>query len=248
MSTRYIYTFAVIMTVVVGAVLAGVIVVLGPLAEKNADIFNKRQVLEAIRTPLTEAGQDIDAMTDQMVLDIFKDQVEQTIVDAAGEPMDGMEMEAIELDMAKERKKPADERMYPVYEVNFDNKSYYIFSVRGTGLWDAIWGNIALESDMNTVAGVSFDHAGETPGLGAEIKDNAKWKAQFVGKKIYKDDKYVSVYVRKGGAIDMDHEVDGLSGATVTADGVTDMLYKGLKIYEPYMEEANAGSTSMNLK
>jgi Na+-transporting NADH:ubiquinone oxidoreductase subunit C len=236
------------MTVVVATLLAGIIVVLGPMAKINEDIFNKRQVLEAIRTPLANAGQDIDAMTDQMVLDIFKDQVQQTIVNSAGEPMDGMEMEAIQLDMAAERKKPMEERMYPVYEVSFDNQSYYIFSVRGSGLWDAIWGNIALESDMNTVAGVSFDHAGETPGLGAEIKDNAGWKAQFVGKKIYKDDKYVSVYVRKGGAIDKEHEVDGLSGATVTADGVTEMLYKGLKIYEPYMEEAASGSTSMKLK
>lgn len=248
MSTKYIYTFAVIMTVVVATLLAGIIVVLGPMAKINEDIFNKRQVLEAIRTPLANAGQDIDAMTDQMVLDIFKDQVQQTIVNAEGEPMDGMEMEAIQLDMAAERKKPMDDRMYPVYEVSFDNQSYYIFSVRGSGLWDAIWGNIALEEDMNTVAGVSFDHAGETPGLGAEIKDNAGWKAQFVGKKIYKGDEYVSVYVRKGGAIDKEHEVDGLSGATVTADGVTEMLYNGLKIYEPYMEEAANGSTSMNLK
>lgn len=246
MSTRYIYTFAVIMTVVVGALLAGTIVVLGPMAKINEDIFNKRQVLEAIRTPMTEAGQDIDAMTDQMVLDIFKDQVTQAVVNAEGDQMDGME--AIQLDMAKERKKDLAERMYPVYEVNFDNKSFYIFSVRGVGLWDAIWGNIALEGDMNTVAGVSFDHAGETPGLGAEIKDNASWKAQFVGKKIYKGDEYVSVFVRKGGAIDKVHEVDGLSGATVTADGVTDMLYEGLKAYKPYMDEADKGSTSMNLK
>jgi Na+-transporting NADH:ubiquinone oxidoreductase subunit C len=102
---------------------------------------------------------------------------------------------------------------------------------------------------MNTVAGVSFDHAGETPGLGAEIKDNAAWKAQFVGKKIYNDaGEFVSVTARKGGAIDKNHEVDGLSGATVTADGVTDMLYEGLKSYEPYMEEAETATTSMNLK
>lgn len=254
MSTKYIYTFAVIMTIVVAALLAGTIVVLGPLAVKNADIFNKRQILEAISTPLAEAGTEVSTLSDAEVLEIFDKQVEQTIVNAAGEPMEGMTkadgtaMAAIDLDMAQERKKPLEDRMYPVYEVNYDNKSYYIFSVRGSGLWDAIWGNIALQSDMNTVAGVSFDHAGETPGLGAEIKDNEGWKAQFVGKKIYDGDKYVSIYVRKGGAIDPDHEVDGLSGATVTADGVTEMLYEGLKIYEPYMEEAGAGATSMNLK
>jgi len=246
MSTSYIYTFALIMTVVVAALLAGSKVVLEPIASKNEDIFNKRQILEAISTPLADAGQDLSSMSDDQVLEIFEKQVDQSVVSADGEPMDGMM--AIEVDMAKERKKPEAERMYPVYEVNFDGKSFYIFSVRGSGLWDAIWGNIALEGDMNTVAGVSFDHAGETPGLGAEIKDNAAWKAQFVGKKIYKGDEYVSVYVRKGGAIDKEHEVDGLSGATVTADGVTDMLYKGLKAYEPYMEDAENGSTSMNIK
>ena len=173
--------------------------------------------------------------------------METAVVNAEGEIMSDMTVSQI--DLAQERKKPEEQRMYPVYKLNLDGSAYYIFSVRGNGLWDAIWGNVALEEDMNTIAGVSFDHAGETPGLGAEIKDNNAWKAQFVGKKIYEGDKYVSVYVRKGGALASrkEHEVDGLSGATVTADGVTKMLYEGLKAYEPYMEEADA-STSMNLK
>ena len=246
MSTKYIYIFALIMTVVVALLLAGSKVVLDPIAKKNEDIFNKRQILEAIAVPLEEAGKSVATLTDDEVLGIFEKQVEQSVVMADGETVDGMK--AIEVDMAKEKQKAEEERMYPVYEVALDGKSYYIFSVRGTGLWDAIWGNVALEEDMNTVAGVSFDHAGETPGLGAEIKDNAKWKSQFVGKKIYKGNEYVSVFVRKGGAVDMAHEVDGLSGATVTADGVTDMLYKGLMIYEPYMEGAAKGATSMNIQ
>lgn len=240
MNTRYIYTFGLIMTVIVALALAGSTVLLGPIAKKNEDIFNKRQILEAIAKPLEQAGKSVASLSDQEVLDIFDKQVEQAVVTASGEMVEGMK--AIEVDMAKERKKPEEERMYPVYEVSLDGKAFYIFSVRGSGLWDAIWGNIALEEDLNTVAGVSFDHAGETPGLGAEIKDNASWKAQFVGKKIYDGDKYVSINVRKGGAIDEEHEVDGLSGATVTADGVTKMLYEGLQAYEPYMEEADDAS------
>ena len=246
MSTKYIYTFALIMTVLVALMLAGSKVVLGPIAEVNEDIFNKRQILEAISGPLEEAGKSVADLSDDEVLDIFEQQVQQTVVMADGSPVENMK--AIEVDMAQERKKAENERKYPVYEVALDGSKFYIFSVRGSGLWDAIWGNVALEDDMNTVAGVSFDHAGETPGLGAEIKDNAKWKSQFAGKKIYDGNEYVSVYVRKGGALDMEHEVDGLSGATVTADGVTEMLYNGLKAYEPYMKEAGKGSTSMNLK
>ena len=103
-------------------------------------------------------------------------------------------------------------------------------------MWDTIWGNIAFEDDLNTIAGVSFDHTAETPGLGAEIKDNAAWANQFVGKKIYNDDgSFRSVFVRKGGAKDPVFEVDGISGATITADGVTEMLARGLKYYEPFL-------------
>jgi len=166
MSTKYIYTFALIMTVLVALLLAGSKVVLGPIAEVNEDIFNKRQILEAISGPLEEAGKSVATLSDQEVLDIFDQQVEQAVVMADGTP----------------------------------------------------------------------------------IKDNTKWKGQFAGKKIYDGNQYVSVYVRKGGAVDMDHEVDGLSGATVTADGVTDMLYDGLKAYLPYMKEAGNDSSSMNLK
>jgi Na+-transporting NADH:ubiquinone oxidoreductase subunit C len=246
MSTKYIYTFALIMTVTVAFMLAGSKVLLGPIALTNEDIFNKRQILEAVAVPLEKAGKDAAGLSDDEVLAFFEEQVQQGVMSADGAMVEGQM--AIEVDMAKERKKPENERNYPVYEVNLDGDKFYIFSVRGSGLWDAIWGNIALESDLNTVAGVSFDHAGETPGLGAEIKDNNKWKSQFVGKKIYDGDKYVSVYVRKGGAVDMAHEVDGLSGATVTADGVTKMLYDGLKAYQPYMEEASKGATSMNIQ
>ncbi len=247
MSTNKVILFVVAMTVVVALLLAGSSVALAPIAKENEDIFNKRQILLAIANPLEAAGRPLLTLTDEEVLSIFDEQVEQAIIDASGDQVELEGRQAVSIDMAAERKKPEEQRMYPVYKVDLDDDSYYIFSVRGNGLWDAIWGNIALESDMNTIAGVSFDHAGETPGLGAEIKDNATWRAQFVGKKIYDGDKYVSVYVRKGGALDEDHEVDGLSGATVTADGVTEMLYKGLKAYEPYMEEADA-STSMNLK
>ena len=93
-----------------------------------------------------------------------------------------------------------------------------------------------MESDWKTIAGVSFDHKGETPGLGAEIKDNPTWVSQFTGKKIYADDgSFTSVRIIKSGAKDPVHEVDGISGATITANGVDEMLERGLKYYEPYI-------------
>ena len=247
MSTNKIIFFVLGMTILVALLLAGFKTATQDIAAKNADIFDKRQILAAVALPLEAAGRPAAALSDEDVLTLFDEQMETAVVDAAGTEMSDMTVSQV--DLAQERKKPEEQRMYPVYKLNLDGDGYYIFSVRGNGLWDAIWGNIALESDMNTIAGVSFDHAGETPGLGAEIKDNNAWKAQFIGKKIYEGDKFVSVYVRKGGALQSraEHEVDGLSGATVTADGVTKMLYDGLKAYEPYMEEADA-TTGANLK
>ena len=94
-----------------------------------------------------------------------------------------------------------------------------------------------MKEDLVTVAGASFDHAGETPGLGAEIKDNPGFAAQFPGKSLYNEGgEYTSVIVKKGGAKNPTYEVDGISGATVTCDGVTDMLYDGIKYYKPYFE------------
>lgn len=248
MSTKYIYTFGIIMTVVVALLLAGFRTVTAESAARNEDIFNKREILATVAEPLAEAGSPIETLTDAEVLEIFDQQVEQIVVNSTGEVVADVEFAAV--DLAKEYKKPEAQRLFPVNIFNIDGDRYYVFSVRGNGLWDAIWGNIALASDLNTVTGASFDHAGETPGLGAEIKDNAGWKSQFKGKKIYNDDEFVSILVRKGGAIDQEHEVDGLSGATVTADGVTKMLYNGLKAYQPFIEEqrAEAGATSMNLK
>ena len=137
----------------------------------------------------------------------------------------------------KEKKKADAEQILPVYiYTTSDSKKYYIVSVRGKGLWDEIWGNIALEKDLNTIAGVAFDHKAETPGLGAEIKDNKDFSGQFTGKKIYDDNGFRSVYVRKGGAKNDTYEVDGISGATITADGVSEMLKRGLKYYEPYFK------------
>ncbi|MTB50573.1 NADH:ubiquinone reductase (Na(+)-transporting) subunit C [Lewinella sp. W8] len=246
MSTKYIYTFGLIMTVVVALVLAGFKTLTADVAARNEDIFNKRQILAAIATPMAEAGQDVDALSDEAVLELFDNQVEQTVINAEGEIIEGTM--AIEVDMEQEKKKDEADRLYPLYTVNLDGSNYYIMSVRGNGLWDAIWGNIALEDDLNTVAGVSFDHAGETPGLGAEIKDNQSWKNQFEGRKIYDDaGDFVSIVVRKGGARNPEHEVDGLSGATVTADGVTKMLYTGLKAYEPFLQDIDKAS-GMNLK
>lgn len=233
-STRYILIFTISMCVIAAVVLSGMFYATKPAADKNEVVFNKRAILAAVSAHLPK---DINDMSDQEVLDVFNGQVQQIAVNTQGEEVGTIKAE--DIDMAKERKKPAADRVLPffVYTDSEGNK-YYILSVRGSGLWDEIWGNIALESDLNTVAGASFDHKAETPGLGAEIKDNPAFPEQFINTQIYNEEgKLVSVNVRKGGAKDPLHEVDGISGATITSDGVTKMLKTGLELYQPYLEK-----------
>ena len=231
-STNYIIGFIFILTATVAVGLTGLRQATFDKANQNEDIFNKRAILSAVENYLGE-GVTVKGLSDDQILEVFST-MEQPVLDMEGKKIDGVT--ASEIDMAKERKKPEAERRLPLYIYEHEGEKFYILSVRGNGLWDEIWGNIALKSDLKTVAGAAFDHKGETPGLGAEIKDNPSFAKQFQGKSIYKEDEYVSVMVRKGGARDKMVEVDGISGATVTADGVTEMLYRGIKYYEPYLE------------
>ena len=239
-STGYIVRFVLIMTSLVALVLALLSTGLKPIHDKNEAIYNKKAILGAIAS-----SQGLDISSDEKVLEIFNNQVEQYVVNAKGQEVDKATVEAAgyiggmaeNIDMAKEVKKPESDRLFPVYVFNGEKEKVYIVNVRGKGLWDEIWGNIAIKSDLNTIAGVAFDHKAETPGLGAEIKDNPGFFNQFADKKLFNDQgEYVSIDVVKGGAKNLAHEVDGISGATITGDGVADMMYKGLNLYRPYLE------------
>lgn len=243
-SNRYIYTFVFIMTAVVALLLAGMFTFFKPIHDRNEAIYNKKVILGAVSTKLDG---DFKGLTDDDVQGIFDQNIKQFVLDTKGNELTVEQVQAQsngatlaeEVDMAKEKKKPMDERVLPLYVYTSPaGETYYIVTVRGNGLWDEIWGNIALEADLITIAGVSFDHKGETPGLGAEIKDNKGWYTQYIGKEIYdKSGNLTSVNAIKGGAKDPKHEIDGISGATITADGVNDMLMAGLKLYEPYFNK-----------
>lgn len=233
-TTGKIVTFILIMTSVVAIALTGLREATKSQAAINEDVFNKRTILSAINDYLEKPESEL---TDEEVINIFENEMEQKVLNMNGEIVDGVSAE--DVDMKQEKKKPEADRMLPLYVFNGKKgDNFYILSVRGNGLWDEIWGTIALKEDLETIAGVSFDHAGETPGLGAEIKDNPTFPAQFEGKKIYSEDgEYTAVVVRKGGAVNDRYEVDGISGATVTADGVTEMLKRGIKYYQPYLKK-----------
>lgn len=231
-SNKYVTIYTLVMTLVVSVVLALIVQGLAPMHVANEEVYKKKEVLSAIKDQL---GVDLSTMGNKELLELFKQRFEQVVLDANGKPMEGVLAETIS--MAAEEKKPKEERRYPVFIYKGDKGNLYLVSVRGMGLWDKIWSTVAIEEDFNTIAGISFGHVGETPGLGAEIKDNPNFGAQFIGKKINKDGQYVSVGVIKGGAREPEHQVDAISGATITSVGVNDMMEKGLRPYLPYFEE-----------
>ncbi|MBQ5930638.1 MAG: NADH:ubiquinone reductase (Na(+)-transporting) subunit C [Tidjanibacter sp.] len=119
----------------------------------------------------------------------------------------------------------------------FENKTTgeIVFPITGKGLWDDIWGYVALEADLNTIKGVIFDHAGETPGLGAEIA-TPKYQAQFPGKTIYEGSQLVGISVVKGGAKEGDnHAVDAVTGGTKTSIGLENMIKDCLGCYDAFI-------------
>lgn len=243
-STNYVIMFILALTSVVAIGLTTLREVTFETAEMNKALFNKREVLKAVADHIgLEPGQKVADLDPSIVLDIFEKDIKQIVVDMDGNEVDQQTVNGIykgglaeHIDMSKEKKKDEKDRLLPLYVFTKDGKKKYIVSVIGSGLWDEIWGNIAMEGDLNTVVGASFDHKGETPGLGAEIKDNPVFAAKFKGKKLFRDGA-IALNVRKGGARDMVYDVDGISGATVTADGVTEMLQRGIAYYDPYFSK-----------
>lgn len=230
-----VFVFA--MCVIVATLLAGLYVLTYDRVQANEAVFNQRAILKSLGKSLQPSEKD---MSDEEVQLLFDTKMKGSkVIDYSGNVVEGRD--ALKIKLEEEKKKPEEERVLPFFVFDNNGETYYILSMRGNGLWDAIWGNISLKSDLVTVAGASFDHKGETPGLGAEIKDNQTWVNQFINTNVYKGNQYSGITVRKGGAKDKKHEVDGLSGATVTADGVDKMIKTYFTNYEPFLNKMKGG-------
>lgn len=226
-SNSYTFIFAIIMVVVVGSVLAFAATSLQPRQYEN---MRKEKMQNILATVGVETDRDrAKELFDQYI-------TEQLVLDNEGKVKEGVN--AFDVDLAKELKKPANEQNFPLYIADVEGKAYYIVPLRGAGLWNAIFGYIALKDDVNTIKGAVFDHIGETPGLGAEITQ--EWfRHRFDDEKIFDDNgELVGVSVVKGNASTSkdDNKVDAISGATITGDGVSNMISERLNHYLPYFK------------
>ena len=130
------------------------------------------------------------------------------------------------------------ERKPYIYFFNVDGQTKYVFPMKGMGLWGGISGFISLNEDKNTVYGAYFDHESETAGLGAEIKDSKEWQERFQGKKVFDESGAIAIGVEKKVEDNRKaYEVDAVTGATLTSNGVRDMLRDGFKQYEKFLKE-----------
>ena len=130
------------------------------------------------------------------------------------------------------------ERKPYIYYFKVDNQVKYVFPMKGMGLWGGISGFISLNEDKNTVYGAYFNHESETAGLGVEIKDSQEWQEKFQGKKVFDEAGAVAIGVEKNVEdAKKAYEVDAVTGATLTSNGVRDMLRDGFKQYEKFLKE-----------
>lgn len=235
-SNTYIFVFSLIMVTIVAVLLSSVAMQLKPRQQANIETEKKQDVLRSVG----EAGEADDAEDKNEYIEeefekYFKDSY---VVDYSGKKVETDAFEVL-LAMDKEIRKEKEERNYPVFIYHDDQGgTKYVVPVRGKGLWGPIWGTIALEEDLNTISGAVFDHQGETPGLGAEI--NTDWfQEPFKGKQLFNEQgEFVSITVVKGGADeDSDHDVDGISGGTITSKALEAMMLDCIEGYVAHFDE-----------
>ena len=228
-SRIYILAYSAILTIICGGLLAFASEALKEKQQANIEMEKKSNILSCVMN--LKEGDDIEKL--------YSTKVQSYIIDYNGNKRTDMGINDIKIE--KEYKKKHTERLLPIYE--FKNTEgtleYIVIPVYGYGLWNNIWGYVALKSDCNTIQGIKFQHAGETPGLGARI-ESEEIQNRFKNKTLFEADELISVMMQKGENQDYSkdpHKVDGMSGATLTAKGVNNMLKEYFQCYQNYFKK-----------
>lgn len=228
-SNSYTIIYSVIIVVIVAFLLAFVSQALKPMQDANVALDKKKQILNSLNI------RDLnDAQADAKYKEVV---VADRVIDEKGKVLlpgtTGGENAGFKLE-SKDYK----EGKLALYICRVNGETKYVIPVYGMGLWGPISGYIALNADKSTVYGVYFNHESETAGLGAEIKDNKAWQEKFQGKKLFKsgDDKTIALSVEKK-VEDPTTQVDAVTGATLTSNGVRDMLHEALGKYLVFINQ-----------
>lgn len=239
----YTIIFSVIMVIVVGSLLAGVAQGLKSKITLNERFEKMQNILYTMGINENKGDGDIEFISTDKVEEAFATNIKKQLVIQGDKVTE--DPEAYLIDIKKEEsmaKDPNYQRRLPLFVGEKDGETLYIIPMRGKGLWDAIWGFVAVDKAL-VVHGVFFDHAGETPGLGAEIKQRY-FMDDFQGEHILDGDAFKGITVAKGNNDPInenktDNKVDAIAGATITGDGVTAMIRKDVRMYVPYIKSLN---------
>lgn len=254
-SIRKTLLVAFALCIVCSVIVSGAVVMLQPAQEANKALDRKRNILAA--AGLLHDGESVEAQFTQVqtrIVDLrtgeFTQQVSAPDYDqrkAARDPSGSDELPATQ-DIARIGRREHFATVYLVADAQ-GQIAKIILPVRGYGLWSTLYGFIALESDANTIAGMGFYEHAETPGLGGEV-DNPRWKALWPGKQVYRDGDVAITLIK--GVVNPDSpnapwQVDGLAGATLTSNGVSNLLHfwLGQNGFAPFLNKLRAGETRL---
>ena len=227
------YVFIITLTIVCSLLLSLASEGLKDRKNKNIEIDKKKNILSAI-------GVNIDNFSSLDINQYFTDNIDTLIINLEGNTVNQSinDLNVIENKQTGEVKYFNDNQEYlPLYTET--EKNIIIIPVSGKGLWSSLFGYFAIDANnYSTVRGITFYAHGETPGLGAEIS-SAWFQSSFIGKEVYSGEELLSIKLTKPGLADKNnlYEVNGISGATITSNGVTALLKRDLQRYKPYFNK-----------
>ena len=228
-SNSYTITYSIILVLIVAFLLAFVFQALKPMQDANVQLDQQKQILFAL-------NQDRN-MTNEQAVELWKKIIiADDIINSDGKVVDAGKQGGVDAGF-KLNSKDAKEGKLALFRCKVNGEVKYVIPVYGNGLWGPINGFIAINGDKRTVFGAYFNHESETAGLGAEIKDNADWQAKFKGKKLFTDDNNQKIALSVEKKIeDPKTQVDAVTGATLTSNGVTEMFHSDKGGLQPYVK------------
>ena len=229
-SNTYTIIYASVVVIIVAFLLAFISKALEPQSMANVRIDKKSQILAALNIRDIDKSEVEKTYNEVIVADKIIKSDGTVVSEGTGKDKDGFAVE--------DKNISADN--LPLYVCNVNGETKYVMPMTGKGLWDAIWGYVAVNADKTTICGAYFSHKGETAGLGAIITEYEKFQKQFEGKQMLNADKSaiaISV-VKKGKFVDGltdESRCDAITGATLTSDGVNNMLHDCLSRYMTFL-------------
>ncbi|PQJ71782.1 MULTISPECIES: Na(+)-translocating NADH-quinone reductase subunit C [Polaribacter] len=238
-SNVYTIVFAIVMVLIVGSLLATVFSLTKPTITTNQKIEKQQNILYAMGVNDNDET-SANFVSTKVAQTEFSKYIKKQLVIEGDKITENDKAYLIDVKKEQSKAKEGQTRRLPLFIGEKDGKTFYVAPIRGKGLWDAIWGYVSMDENM-VVQGAYFDHKGETPGLGANIKQRF-FMDDFIGEHLLDaNESFAGITVAKGNndpknEDKTDNEVDAIAGATITGNGVSAMIKTDLKLYVPYFK------------